>query len=248
MSKLGAMGTQKYEVLRKKMRKKMKYFIAFFVAILVLMSTIPGSMATPPVSGKLWLDTIPDGAYFWEDEDAWLTESTVTTSSSFDLEIYYQHGDDIHFLYLLVAVNMTPSGNVTVNVNGSTVGPYDGIITGNNNALVEEVAGYEYPGHGIYKYGSSTHFEVVEVLNVTAGDDPLSADDTLIVPVNIIPINPVKVHFDAVGGDGSYEPIAFVPPSHDVTSDIPEFSTIAIPVAMILGLLFFFNHRKKRGE
>ncbi|KAF5437942.1 hypothetical protein C5S35_01475 [Candidatus Methanophagaceae archaeon] len=29
---------------------------------------------------------------------------------------------------------------------------------------------------------------------------------------------------------------------------IPEFSTIAIPVAMILGLLFFFNHRKKRGE
>lgn len=29
---------------------------------------------------------------------------------------------------------------------------------------------------------------------------------------------------------------------------IPEFSTIAMPVAMILGLLFFFNHRKKRGE
>ena len=29
---------------------------------------------------------------------------------------------------------------------------------------------------------------------------------------------------------------------------IPEFSTIAIPVAAILGLLFFFNHRKKRGE
>ena len=29
---------------------------------------------------------------------------------------------------------------------------------------------------------------------------------------------------------------------------IPEFSTIAIPVASILGLLFFFNHRKRKSE
>ena len=29
---------------------------------------------------------------------------------------------------------------------------------------------------------------------------------------------------------------------------IPEFSTIALPVASILGLLFFFNHRKRRRE
>jgi len=37
--------------------------------------------------------------------------------------------------------------------------------------------------------------------------------------------------------------------SHDgAFHQIPEFTTIAIPVAMILGLLFFFNHRKKRGE
>lgn len=29
---------------------------------------------------------------------------------------------------------------------------------------------------------------------------------------------------------------------------IPEFSTIAIPIASILGLLFFFNRRKRREE
>jgi hypothetical protein len=29
---------------------------------------------------------------------------------------------------------------------------------------------------------------------------------------------------------------------------IPEFSTIAIPIASILGLLFFFNYRKRRKE
>ena len=30
--------------------------------------------------------------------------------------------------------------------------------------------------------------------------------------------------------------------------EIPEFSTIAIPVVSILGLLLFFNHRKRRGN
>ena len=32
------------------------------------------------------------------------------------------------------------------------------------------------------------------------------------------------------------------------TNPIPEFSTIALPAASILGLLFFFNHRKRRKE
>jgi thermitase len=32
------------------------------------------------------------------------------------------------------------------------------------------------------------------------------------------------------------------------TNPIPEFATIAIPVAAILGLLFFFNYRKRRKE
>ena len=34
----------------------------------------------------------------------------------------------------------------------------------------------------------------------------------------------------------------------DIPIDVPEFATIAIPVAGILGLLFFFNHRKRRKE
>jgi len=37
--------------------------------------------------------------------------------------------------------------------------------------------------------------------------------------------------------------------SHDSGfTNVPEFSTIAIAVAAVLGLLFFFNHRKKRME
>ena len=34
----------------------------------------------------------------------------------------------------------------------------------------------------------------------------------------------------------------------DCQQHIPEFATIALPVASVLGLLFFFNHRKRRKE
>jgi len=53
-----------------------------------------------------------------------------------------------------------------------------------------------------------------------------------------------------VNGDGDYDAgIDALDTNVDVSfKEIPEFSTIAIPVASILGLLFFFNHRKRRKE
>ncbi len=67
------------------------------------------------------------------------------------------------------------------------------------------------------------------------------------MPIEILPTTPTKVHFDAVGADRDNKAIARNPGSHDVTYNVPEFSTIAIPVAAIFGLLFFFN-RRKRGK
>jgi hypothetical protein len=53
-----------------------------------------------------------------------------------------------------------------------------------------------------------------------------------------------------VDGNGYYDAaIDALDSNMDVGFEgIPEFSTIAIPVASILGLLFFFNHRKRRKE
>ena len=34
----------------------------------------------------------------------------------------------------------------------------------------------------------------------------------------------------------------------ETSAPIPEFTTIAVPVAAILGLLFFYNHRKRKEE
>ena len=232
-----------------KMRKEIKgaCLIAFFAAILMLMSVIPVAMAA--TSGKLWLEPVSSGTYIDDSEDAWFIESYVTTDTKFDLTIFYHHGADIHYLYLLVAVDTNPEGNVNVYVDGEIVdNPYDGVITNNNNALIIETEpDYQYPGHGIYKYGSSTHFKVVRI--DIPGDGILKKEETVTVHVEIEPITSlVKVHFDAVGADSDYRAIAFVPPSHDVTHQVPEFSTIAIPIASILGLLFFFNYRKRRKE
>ena len=48
----------------------------------------------------------------------------------------------------------------------------------------------------------------------------------------------IKASTDIITG-GVNGPVA-------VCNEIPEFATIAVPVAAILGLLFFFNHRKRR--
>jgi len=229
----------------KKMRIKTveACLIVSLAIMLVLMSTTPVAMAIP---GQLRLFTI-DGSYVYSSEDAWLHESYVTEEESFDLDITNHNGADIYHLYLLVAVDRDPAGGVTITVSGNTVSPYDGIITDNNNALVTETnPDYEYPGHGVFKYGSNVHFEVVDI--TIPDDGKLVADETISVPVEITLLTTewVKVHFDAVGANKDNKAIAFVPPSEDVTYQVPEFTTIAIPVASILGLLFLFNHRKHK--
>lgn len=225
-----------------RVRRRWQSFIALLgVSSILLLSIVPVGMALP---GQLRLSTT-EGTYVDYSEDAWLHESYITRATSFGLDITNHNGGDIHYLYLLVAVDRNPAGNVTVKISGTTVGPYDGVITSNNKALVTETEpDYSYPGHGIYIYGSDVRFEVVPI--TIPGDGILKAGETISVPVEITPINAVKVHFDAVGADRENKAIAFVAPSEDVTHQVPEFTTIAIPVAAIIGLLFFFNHRKHR--
>ncbi len=236
------------------MRKKIAILIA--LSTLVLISITPFVMAIP---GQLRLSTL-EGTYVDYSEDAWIHESYVTSDTSFYLNIANHNGAGVYYLYLLVAVDRNPNGNVTVKVDNKDVyPPYEdyGTILNNGKAEVPQATvngnPFEYPGGGIYNSGSvDTYFKVVEIeINGRDNDanDILEDGETISVPVEITPLTErVKVHFDAVGADTTGEAITFVPHSHDVTYDVPEFATIAIPVAAILGLLFFFNHRKKRGE
>ena len=213
------------------------------MALLVIMS----ASTAVAVPGKLWLEPAPAGTYVGPSEDAWLEDSWVTTDTSFDLQIYNHNAANISKLYLLVAVDRVPAGNVTVNVSGITVSPYDGDITSSNKVrVVETNPDYEYPGHGVYA-DSDTHFEVV---NITIPGDvgpTLDAGEHISVPIEITHlVSAVKVHFDAVGADADHAAISFVPNSHDVTYAIPEFATIAIPIVALLGLVAFYRRKQKK--
>ena len=212
------------------------------LALLVVMSA-PTAMA---LSGKLWLEPALGGTYVGPSDDAWLEDSWVLQATTFDLQIYNHNAANIHHLYLLVAVDRVPAGNVTISVDSSVVSTYDGYITTNNNALVPETEpDYEYPGHGVYTHDSDTHFAVVAITIPNNGI--LEQYETISVPIEIIPIvSAVKVNFDAVGADSNGEAIAFAPPSHDVTYGIPEFTTIAIPAIAILGLVAFYRRKQKK--
>ena len=50
---------------------------------------------------------------------------------------------------------------------------------------------------------------------------------------------------EPVGKSGKYHPLLVASAEEPVTA-VPEFATIAIPIAAILGLFFFFNHRKRK--
>ena len=77
---------------------------------------------------------------------------------------------------------------------------------------------------------------------------PSSDPDTLTLNVKAVatPTDSVGTTyiFKVYDSDGAYDD------AHATTksTSIPEFATIAIPVASILGLLFFFNHRKHKEE
>ena len=103
----------------------------------------------------------------------------------------------------------------------------------------------------MFQEGKGVYYCVIEVL----GEDILNPGGNITLPVSINTLNPIKVHFDAVGANGENAPIVRNPFSHDCTAtppgndyppeeEIPEFSTIAIPSAMILGLVFLMQRKR----
>jgi hypothetical protein len=235
---------KKKEVEKRKSKTVGASLTAVLAVLLVILSITPVAMAKNVNS--LHLNTIP-GTYVDVVDDAWLSESWVTTTTTFELEIINWNAEDIYHMYLLVAADRDPAGIVTANVGGSgDIVPYGGTILPNGKAL-EPNTGFEFPGHGIYNdQNIDTHFAVVDITDFIP-NGVLCEGVTMTVSVVITTSSPIRVHFDAVGADGANNAVACNPGSEDVTyNEIPEFSTIAIPVAAIFGLLFFFNHRKRR--
>lgn len=188
-----------------------------------------------PLAGASQLTLVPADSTFVNDStDDWLNESYVTTDNEFILSIT-NRDKPAEELYLLVASNIVDDGNFTISINGVEIDIPNQIF---------ELKHYndEYKsigGNGVYP----TYHQDVN-LNTN-----ISADETVDVLVKIV-LNTTrtadpKVHFDAAGlTNGTL--IIKSANSHDATYyAIPEFSTIALPILSILGLMFVLSRKRK---
>ncbi|MDY6966299.1 MAG: PEF-CTERM sorting domain-containing protein [Halobacteriota archaeon] len=227
--------------------KKLCYYISLMLCTSLLLVG-PTSALAGGVQGHLWLEAI-GGVYVENHSDSWLVDSSVTSATDFNLNVTNRHKhEDLYHLYLIVAVDRKPEGNMTIKVNGTELTDWT-LVTDQQNQ--PKVAGFNYPPHGIFLENSDVWFNVTEI-GILGG--VLNSYNSMVVPINITLIGAqVKVHFDAVGTDSGDNAVVFVPPSHDVTyqtpeppEEIPEFPTVAIPAAMIIGLVFVMQRRKGR--
>ena len=226
-------------------------FGIFSLFLLVLGSV--GVLAGPGgVQDHLNLTAV-GGTYVYNDDDPWLTDSSVTTDLDFNLDITNNHPQkDVYRLYLVVAVNRSLLSGESVIVDGAELTNWT-LVTDNKvqPSVPTDPVYNDFPNMGIYQENKGVYYDVIEI--TIPGDGYLyhksggSPGETISIPISINPSGPIKVHFDAVGADINNKAIVQNSRSSDVThySEVPEFTTIAIPVTMILGLVFFMQRRKK---
>ena len=213
-----------------------------FLAVLCIMVLIPTSMGGG-VNGNLYLIAI-DGTYY-TDSDSWYEETSVTDFGDFDLKVSNhapQEEKIVYFLYILTAVNMNPS-SVEVKINSIPI-PITGWIEadGINKPTFPTTDNYQYP-MTIYKPG--TWYNITKI---NLSDTPLYPRENMTIQIYAAGPDDALIHFDGAGADVNNKAILTVPSSHDAMSHVPEFSTIALPIAAILGIMFILQSRRRKED
>jgi hypothetical protein len=229
--------------------------IAVILVMLILMSIAPVINAA-----TAHLRLYPIGGYYVEDStDEWLRQSWVTSETPFDLVIENIDKDiSVCRLYLIVAVDSLDTTVTITAIDGVeltspiVIDDFPSPTAPGNKALVETPDGdfiYAFPAHGIYDSAEVPTFWAVQEVVPFPGIAPESSSIlTIEVSNSDTSLDRFRVHIDALGTDCGDPPNALVfnPFSEDSTVDIPEFTTIAVPVVAIIGLFLFFNYRKRR--
>jgi hypothetical protein len=212
-----------------------------FLAILCIMVLIPTSMGG--VNGNLYLIPI-DGTY--NIGDSWDDETYVTNFGDFYLNVSNhapQISKSVYFLYILTAVNMDPdpaNSSVVVTINGTPITSWT--AANSSKPTFPTTDQYQYPTT-IYKSGTWYN-----ITTINLSDNPLRPGENMTIPIYTDGPSDAKIHFDGAGADEKNKAILTVPSSHDAMSQIPEFPTIALPIAAILGLMFILHSRRRKED
>ncbi len=242
--------------------KNKKLIIAFTFFLLA-----SGIAAAGSGSGlkQMWL-TDDRGTIIGSNADPWLADSVLVSESPFTLDISnHLPTESIDGTYLIITASRDPKGTGGIQV---TIGPahYSGSsdntieqhlildtewqqVSGNNGVTYK---GYNTAPHGILTEG--TWYSIQQIDSIGNGKYLLpDLSNNLYVDIAITSSNPSdRIHIDSVGTHmvGPDE-VGFTgnPYSHDLTwQQIPEFPTIALPIAAVIGLVFFFQQRKNKEE
>jgi hypothetical protein len=221
------------------------------------------------VSGKgsglkqMWL-TDDRGTYIGSSTDPWLDESILISESPFTLDLtnHLPH-DAIDGTYLIITASRNPkgAGGIKVTIGPSHYSDYPGNIinqhliadsewhqvSGNNGVTY---LGYNTAPHGILTNGMWYTIQQIDPAGNNKFLKPAQAN-SLYVDIAVTSPNPSdRIHIDSEGTHLGSGEIGFTgnPYSHDVTWQVPEFPTVALPIATVIGLIFLFQHRKNKGE
>jgi len=165
------------------------------------------------------------------------------------LKLFVYNASNIKSITIGTAKRIQPGGSPIIpNTNSSQ-------IVETFNAIPSVPTDPPYPaGYGVnYSIGDIPWHGNTDAVGNPQDDlntfNPDAADCYIRVPFTINFHNPPEVGFTLyiyAENDDTDVKTAY---SHDTGyTHVPEFTTIAIPVAAIFGLLFFFNHRKHRKE
>jgi hypothetical protein len=158
-----------------------------------------------------------------------------------------------------------PAG-MTVNVNGNT---HTVVVTAPGGVTSFKIKGISNTINGVF---SNTLYNVGNYLSVTINGVPVIPDGTNTITADVVPsLSPQTFIITYTNDKGANIGDSFYigyfatymggsPPSETTMSNkltltvqsswasIPEFPTVALPVAAAIGLVFFFQHRKKKEE
>lgn len=208
------------------------------------------------------------GTYVGNDTDAWLNDSIVISGNpAFTMGLVYHYSGngqpettDGSLLILTTNLNPFTSGiQVTLSnirysdfgptgIPDKTITPDDWIPFGTTDHGLT-IFGYTTADHGILK--SPNWYTVARLDNISNGKYLKGNESNeLLVNITVSATNSsTRLHIDSVGtkpANGIEKGFVGNPYSKDITWQyIPEFATIALPVASVLGIMFIMQRRKK---